>query len=41
VIVFSGVEINPLDKYWQAGFRAAIWTAAVVPAKAGTHSHRR
>src|SRR6266545_924168 len=39
VIVFFGGEFNPLDKYWQAGFRAAICALAVVPAKAGTHSH--
>jgi len=24
VIVFSGGEINPLDKYWQAGFYAVF-----------------
>jgi hypothetical protein len=39
VIVSFGREFNPLDKYWQAGFRAAICALAVVPANAGTTGH--
>src|SRR6187399_2122542 len=35
--VFSGGEINPLDKYWQAGFRALFCRSC----DARTHSHRR
>jgi hypothetical protein len=36
MIVFFGTEINPLDKYWQAGFVRYF----VVPANAGADSNR-
>src|SRR5439155_25116901 len=39
VIVFFGREFNPLDKYWQAGFRATKLPFLVAPANAGAHNH--
>jgi len=43
MIALFGREFNPLDKYWQAGFRAAKSPFFVAPANvfAGAHNHKR